>query len=167
MPTLDWIFLTVLLASLLLGAWRGLVFEVLSVLSWIVAFVVAQWLAPWLANYLPMSGASETIRYAAGFLILFILVVMLVSFIAWMMKKLISSVGLRPADRALGAVFGVARGLVILLAVTVVMEMTPMKSAPWWRESQGVNVSVVVLDALRPVLPSEFGKYLPVAKLRA
>ena len=33
MPTLDWIFLAVLLFSLLLGAWRGLMYEVFSVLS--------------------------------------------------------------------------------------------------------------------------------------
>ncbi len=64
MPALDWIFVALLLASLLLGAWRGLVYEVLSVLAWIVAFVLAQWLAPGVAQRLPMSGATEMIRYA-------------------------------------------------------------------------------------------------------
>jgi membrane protein required for colicin V production len=37
-PT-DWVLLTVLALSLLLGAWRGLVFEVLSVLGWVAAFL--------------------------------------------------------------------------------------------------------------------------------
>ncbi|MFZ9322561.1 MAG: CvpA family protein [Hylemonella sp.] len=167
MPALDWIFLAVLLASLLLGAWRGLVYEVLSLLSWVAAFVLAQWLAPSVASRLPMSGASEMIRYAAGFVLVFIAVVMVVSLLAWLMKKLMSSVGLRPADRALGAMFGMVRGLVIVLAVTVVMEMTPLKSEAWWRESEGANVSVVVLQTLRPVLPGEFGKYLPQGRVRA
>ena len=45
MLTLDWILLAVLLASLLLGAWRGLVYEVLSVLNWVASFVLAQWWA--------------------------------------------------------------------------------------------------------------------------
>ena len=40
MTTLDWIFVAVLLGSMLLGAWRGLVYEVLSLLGWIVAFAV-------------------------------------------------------------------------------------------------------------------------------
>ena len=44
MPVLDWVLLAVLLVSLLLGLWRGLVYEVLSVVSWIAAFVLAQWL---------------------------------------------------------------------------------------------------------------------------
>ena len=166
MPALDWIFLAVLLASLLLGAWRGLVYEVLSLLSWVAAFVLAQWLAPSVASRLPMSGASEMIRYAAGFVLVFIAVVMVVSLLAWLMKKLMSSVGLRPADRALGAMFGMVRGLVIVLAVTVVMVMTPLKSEAWWRESEGANVSVVVLQTLRPVLPGEFGKYLPQGRVR-
>ena len=57
MPTLDWIFLGVLLTSLLLGAWRGLVYEVLSVVSWLAAFVLAQWFAPDVAQRLPMASS--------------------------------------------------------------------------------------------------------------
>ena len=45
MAALDWIFAAVLLASMLIGAWRGLVFEVLSVLGWVAAFFAAQWFA--------------------------------------------------------------------------------------------------------------------------
>ena len=55
MPMLDWVFLAVLAASLLLGAWRGLVYEVLSVTSWVAAFIVAQWLAP-------DAAAAESLR---------------------------------------------------------------------------------------------------------
>ena len=66
MATLDWVFLAVLLVSLALGAWRGLVYEVLSVLGWIAAFVVAQWLAPDAAAWLPMGSAGNGLRYAAG-----------------------------------------------------------------------------------------------------
>lgn len=161
MPALDWIFLALLLSSLLLGAWRGLVFEVLSLVSWVVAFVAAQWLAPTAASHLPMSGATEMVRYAAGFVLVFIAVVLAVSLLAWLLKKLLDSVGLRPVDRVLGACFGLARGLVIVLAATVVMEMTPLKNAAWWKESKGAEVSVAVLRQLRPVLPGEFGKYLP------
>ena len=64
MATLDWVFLTVLAASLALGAWRGLVYEVLSVLGWIAAFVLAQWLAPDAAAWLPMGRSGEALRYA-------------------------------------------------------------------------------------------------------
>jgi membrane protein required for colicin V production len=161
MPVLDWVFLAVLLASLLLGAWRGLVFEVLSLVSWVVAFVLAQWLAPQAAAWLPMTGATEMVRYAAGFVLVFIATVFAVGLVAWLVKKLVESVGLRPVDRVLGAMFGLLRGVVLLLAATVVMEMTPLKSSVWWPEATGVEVSRAVLRELKPLLPGEFGKYLP------
>lgn len=161
MPTLDWIFLAVLLTSLVVGAWRGLVYEVLSVCTWIAAFVVAQWFAPDAAQWLPMAGSAEAMRYAAGFVLVFIAAVFAGSLIAFLIKKLVAAVGLRPADRLLGAAFGLVRGTVLLLAVTVVVGMTPLHTAQWWQEAAGPRVATVVLSGLKPVLPQEFGKYLP------
>lgn len=161
MPTLDWIFLAVLLISLVVGAWRGLVYEVLSVCTWIAAFVVAQWFAPDAAQWLPMAGAAEPMRYAAGFVLVFIAAVFAGSLIAFLIKKLVAAAGLRPADRMLGAAFGLVRGTVLLLAVTVVVGMTPLHTAQWWQEAAGPRVATVVLSGLKPVLPQEFGKYLP------
>lgn len=161
MPTLDWIFLAVLLISLVVGAWRGLVYEVLSVCTWIAAFVVAQWFAPEAARWLPMAGSAEAMRYAAGFVLVFIAAVFAGSLLAFLIKKLVSAVGLRPADRLLGAAFGLVRGAVLLLAVTVVVGMTPLHTAQWWQEAAGPHAATVVLSGLAPVLPQEFGKYLP------
>lgn len=161
MPTLDWIFLAVLLISLVVGAWRGLVYEVLSVCTWIAAFVVAQWFAPDAAQWLPMAGSAEAMRYAAGFVLVFIAAVFAGSLMAFLIKKLVAAVGLRPADRLLGAAFGLVRGMVLLLAVTVVVGMTPLHTAQWWQEAAGPRVATVVLSGLKPVLPQEFGKYLP------
>ena len=161
MPVLDWVFAAVLLMSVLLGAWRGLVFEVLSLLSWIAAFVLAQWLAMDVAQYLPMSGASEMVRYGAGFLLVFIATVMLGGLLAALLKKLMTSVGLRPVDRVLGATFGAVRGVLLLLLATVLAAMTPFKSSPAWQESRGVAMSLTVLHTLQPSLPRDLVKYLP------
>ena len=161
MPVLDWVFAAVLLMSVLLGAWRGLVFEVLSLLSWIAAFVLAQWLALDVAHYLPMSGASDMVRYGAGFLLVFIATVMLGGLLAALLKKLMASVGLRPVDRILGATFGAVRGVFLLLLATVLAAMTPFKSSPAWHESRGVAVSLSVLHGLQPSLPRDLVKYLP------
>lgn len=161
MSALDWIFVAVLLASFVLGAWRGLVYEVLSVVSWGVAFVLAQWLAPDVGAELPMSGATEVVRYAVGFVLVFVATLFTVGLVAWGVKKLVESVGLRPVDRVLGAAFGLVRGVILLLAATVVMEMTPFKTSDWWQDAIGVEVSRTVLHGLKPMLPGDFGKYLP------
>lgn len=161
MATLDWVFLGVLGLSLLLGALRGLVYEVLSVLSWIAAFVVAQWLAPEAGAWLPMERAAAPLRFAAGFALVFVVVVFAGGLLAWAVRKLVEAVGLRPADRALGAAFGLVRGAVLLLALAVVVNMTPLRTARWWTESVGAGVSDAALRGLKPVLPEEFAQYLP------
>jgi membrane protein required for colicin V production len=157
---IDWIMLAILLASLLLGAWRGLVFEVLSVAGWIAAFVLAQLFAPQVAAWLPMSGATETVRYAAGFVALFVVVLFAAGFLAWVVKKMVEAVGLRPIDRVLGAVFGALRGVLLLLAATVVVGMTPLQASPAWKESAGAPMLASLLKSLKPMLPEQFGKLL-------
>lgn len=161
MPALDLIFLLVMLVSLAVGAWRGLIYEVLSAVSWIVAFVFAQWFAPDVAQKLPMAGVGEAVRYAAGFAVVFVLSVFVGGLFAKLAQKLFAVVGLQPADRALGAAFGLVRGVVVLLAATVVIGMTPVKSNEWWQESVGADILQAALKGLKPVLPDEFGKYLP------
>ena len=125
LPAVDWILLAVLGLSLLLGVWRGLVQELLSLAGWVAAFYLAQMYAPLTANALPMEGSSQMLRYAAGFLLTFIAV------------------------------------LVVLLAVTVLVGMTPMREAQAWQQSQGAAWLQQSLRLLKPVLPAEFGKYLP------
>ena len=161
MAALDWIILAVLLLSLLLGAWRGLAFEVMSVLSWIAAFVLAQWLASDLSLRLPMSGASEGVRYAVAFVLIFVVAVFAGGLLATLVKKLFSAAGLQPADRALGALFGLLRGVLVLLAATLVIGMTPFQTDRWWQESVGAGMARSALASLKPVLPQEFGRYLP------
>ena len=161
MAYLDWVFLGVLLLSLLVGAWRGLVYEVLSLANWVLAFVLAQWFAPALAQRLTLSGASEVLRYALAFVLVFVAVLFIGSVFNWLVSKLFHVAGLRPADRALGAIFGMMRGVLLLLAFAVLATMTPLKSQAWWTESAAQLWLTATLKGLKPVLPQEFGKYLP------
>lgn len=161
MATVDWIFVAVLAVSFLVGAWRGLVYEVLSVMSWIAAFLLAQMLAPDAAGWLPVQRAPEAGRYAIGFVVVFLAVVFAGALLAWLTKKLVQAVGLRPVDRTLGAAFGLIRGAVLLMAVAVVINMSPARTAVWWTEAEGAAIAMAALKGLKPVLPERFGKYLP------
>jgi membrane protein required for colicin V production len=159
MASTDWILIAVLAASMVLGAWRGLVYEVLSVLGWIAAFLLAQWFAPDVAQQLPMQNSDQTLRYAAAFVLVFVASVFLAGLISALMKKIISVVG--PVDRILGAIFGLFRGLILLLALSVVVQMTALQESDWWLESQGGPMLMTLLKGLRPMLPEKFGAYLP------
>ncbi len=157
---LDWILLAIVVASLLIGAWRGLVFEVLSLLAWIAAFVVAQWFAGAAAAWLPMGNASESVRYAAGFVIVFLVTIFACHLIAALVKKLVEAVGLRPVDRVLGAVFGVMRAFVLVLVLGVVAQLTPLGAADWWIQSISGPLIAGTVRNLRPALPDEIGRLL-------
>jgi membrane protein required for colicin V production len=161
MTSTDWILLALLAASMLVGAWRGLVYEVLSVMGWIAAFLLAQWLAPDVAEKLPMKDTGETLRYAAAFVLVFIASVFAAGLVSALMKRLISAVGLRPVDRILGALFGLFRGLLLLLALSVVVHMTALQESDWWADSKGGPMLITLLKGLRPMLPEKFGAYLP------
>lgn len=161
MPALDWIFALVLLASLAMGVWRGLVYEILSMLNWVAAFILAQWLAPQVVQHVPMSGAGESVRYAAGFAVVFVVAVFVGGLLALLARKLLAAAGLAPVDRTLGAAFGLVRGVVVLLAATVVVCLTPLKSGLWWQESTGASIGTAALKGLKPALPEQFAKYLP------
>jgi membrane protein required for colicin V production len=157
----DWVVMAVLAVSVLLGLWRGLVYEVLSVLNWVAAFVLAQWLAPRAAELMPLGHAGEAIRYAAGFVVVFIGALFLGGLVAWLAKKVIAAAGLAPVDRVLGAAFGVVRGTVIVLAVAVLVHLTGLKNSGWWTESMTAGVATAALRGLKPVVPERFAAYLP------
>lgn len=160
MTTLDWILAGVLGFSLLLGAWRGLVYEVLSVLGWAASFYAAQWFAPQVARLLPLQSVSDPVRYAAAFVLVFVAAVFVAGLLAALLKSLVDAIGLRPVDRTLGAAFGVLRGVIMLLAATVVIDMTALKSSAWWQQSTGAQTLTATLTSLRPLLPEQFAKYL-------
>ena len=145
---------------MLLGAWRGLVYEVLSVLGWAVSFYAAQYFAPVVAGWLPLQSSSETVRYTAAFVLVFVAAVFTAGLLAFLLKKLTESIGLRPVDRTMGAAFGLVRGVILLMAVAVVINMMALEKSLWWQESKGAPVLNATLKGLKPVLPEQFAKYL-------
>lgn len=161
MNWVDWALALVLLLSVMLGIWRGLVYEVLSVAGWVAAFFTAQAYAGAVGDWLPMSQFAPALRSAAGFALVFIGTAFACGIVSWAVKQMVASVGLRPVDRVLGGAFGVARGLLILLGLTVVVSMTPLRAQAVWQSSPMASALAQTLSAIKPVLPVAVGQYLP------
>lgn len=158
----DWILLGVLFVSMMVGFWRGLVYEVLSLAGWVAAFVLAQWFASDVIVWLPfLKGAAEPVQYAIAFVVVFIATLFAAGLVSWLIKKLVETVGLRSVDRSLGALFGLARGLVLLLALTVVVQLTGFSTEVWWKNARGPVFLSASLDRLKPLLPQSFAEILP------
>lgn len=161
MAGLDWVVMALLAASVLLGLWRGLVYEVLSVLNWVAAFLLAQWLAQRVAAMIPLGHADDAVRYAVGFTVVFIVALFAGGFLAWATSRLVVAAGLRPVDRALGGMFGLVRGVVAVLAIAVVVHIAGFDTGGWWKESRTAGVATAALRSLKPVVPERMGAWLP------
>ena len=158
----DWFLLGVLAASMLMGLWRGLVYEVLSLAGWVTAFFLAQWLATDVIAWIPfVQGAAASVQYAVGFAVVFVASLFVSAFLSWLIKKVIESVGLRPVDRVLGGAFGLARGVVLLLALTVVLQLTGMSHNDWWQSAKGPVWLDTTIQGLKPLMPESMSKFLP------
>lgn len=159
----DWGLLAVLVISVLFGAWRGMIYEVLSLLSWAVAFVLASLFAADMGASLPLGKTSEAVRDVAGFGSVFVLTLVASALLIAVLRRLVNTVGLRPVDRALGAIFGLARGGVLLMFLVVLAAKTPLHRSAEWQASVGVKVVASWVKVMVPMLPSEVARYIPSA----
>jgi len=116
MNTLDWIILVIMLFSALLAAAQGFFFEMISLAGAVLAFLLAAWgygqLAPWFLQYVKFSAFADL----AGFMTIFVSVVLLAGALARLTRWVVHEAGLRSVDRVLGATFGFIRGMVIVTA---------------------------------------------------
>ena len=158
LAALDWMLLAVLAISMLYGLWHGLVREFFSLAGWIAAFFFAQGLASAVGQWLPMQGSSPLLRTAAGFAVVLVGVLIVSTLLGWIVSKLLAAVGLGPLDRLLGGVFGLLRGVVLLLALTLLVGLTPLRDHPLWQQSVGAQHLRAGLQWLTPFWPEGLGK---------
>lgn len=155
----DWLALSLLVLSLLWGVWRGLVHEVLGVLGWGLAFWIAQRFGPALAQYLTV-WASDSLRLAVAFFVLFLLTVVVVAACIWMLGRVMSAVGLRPLDRILGGLFGLLRAALLLLAIGVLVNAAGWRDSDWWSASVAADLITQVLQVIKLWMPAPWADYL-------
>ena len=113
---MNWIdasILIIMVLSSIFGIWRGLVREILSLVTWIFALLVARRYSDVLASFLFSSFDNQTISYVVAFALIFIIVMMLGTLLNFLLSKLLMFTGLKFIDRLLGGVFGIARGVII------------------------------------------------------
>ena len=150
----DWALAIVLLLSVTIGLWRGLVYEILALVGWVAAFAVAKWYGASAASWLPVGEVGSTLRLAAGYAATFFVVLIAWTLMAKLVRMLISATPLTVLDRALGAGFGLARGVLILLMVALVVPLIPPASnSNAWKSSVGAVWLAALIKELKPMWP--------------
>ena len=157
MTAFDYGVIAILLASLALGLWRGLIGEVLALLAWVLAGLAAWQLGPEV-GVLITAIADPGLRVLAGYAAVFVGVLIVLSLIKLAVRGLLKALGLTAVDRVLGVVFGVARGLLIVFILVAIGGMTSLPKEIWWRNASLSQPLETAVLASKPWLPPEAAK---------
>jgi len=161
MTTLDYAVIGLVLISALLGVWRGLVYEVLSLLGWLAAYWVARTFGRELIPYLPQGWADNaSLAAVLAFGLAFLLTLLLCGGLTWLLSKLVKLAGLGLPDRLFGGLFGLLRGGMMVLLLVWLAGLTALPKTELWREAQLTQPLQQLALAVQNWLPDGFGQNL-------
>ena len=153
MNAADVSILAIVLLSTVIGIARGFMVEAMSLGAWIAAVVAATALGPVLAGAFEGRIEMPSARIALGYGIVFVATLLVGALVTWAVRRLVEESGLSGTDRMLGLVFGLVRGVLIVVVLVLLSGLTPFPRDPWWRESRALPSFVALARDFLPLLP--------------
>ena len=156
MTEFDYAVIGIMLVSLLLGIWRGLVYEVLSLLGWPLAFMASRQFAGSIEPLLPVG--QEFVRVALAYALVFIAVLIVWGILVWLFCKLVKAAGLGALDSLLGSLFGLLRGAFVILVLVWLAGMTRIPEQEFWRNAYSSAAIEKAATLGKTVLPDDISR---------
>lgn len=135
MTAFDIAVLAIVAISTLLAFLRGIVREIIALVAWIAALIVAVRYGSDFAGLFTGIDVSPAVKQVVAFSIVFFAVLIAGGFIAMLLSRAVRAVGLGVVDGLLGGVFGVARGMVVVLLGILVCGLTSLPKNEWWQNA--------------------------------
>lgn len=135
MTSFDYAVIAIIVLSALVGWWRGFMYELFSLIGWLAAFIVARTFSAELVPYVPLAVGAENLRSAAAFAALFIVTLIMGALFAWFLARLAKFAGLRGMDGKFGAIFGMLRGGLVVIALVWLGGLTDLPQLPFWHNA--------------------------------
>lgn len=158
MTAFDYTVLAIVGFSVIVSVWRGAVRELFALAAWVMAFFVAQAYGTTVSALLPAAMDSAALRVLAGFGLVFVSVLVLAALGGMLLSKLVRAAGLGAADRVLGGVFGLLRGMLAILILVLLGGLTAAPRQPVWREAMLSAPLEAAVLTVRSYLPDELSK---------
>ena len=171
MTWMDIVILVVFLVFSVLGLARGLIAELFSLLSWVIALYVGAHYGE-LAKPLMSSWMTDSpFQGLAACLFVGVIAYVVVALIGALLNKQISASIFAPINRMLGLLFGAARGALVVGFLTLITLQFGLQESETWKASKlrlAATTSADLLDNLvdfeallrnnsilgRPVIPT-------------
>ena len=113
-----------------------------------------------MADLLEPFVASDSLRNWVGGGILFVATLIVGAIVNFIVSQLVSKTGLSGTDKALGIVFGGARGVLIVTMIVLLASLTPMPEASWWQDSAMIGFFQQLAEWVKEVIPADsVGKF--------
>ncbi|MFW5824326.1 MAG: CvpA family protein [Marinobacter sp.] len=157
---IDWVIIALLTISTLISLKRGFVREALSLVTWVTAFIIARTFHPQMQSLLASTVETPLVRLIAAFAILFVATLIVGAIVNNLIAHLVRVTGLSATDRVLGMVFGLLRGVVVVVVAIAFTRYTPLAEDTWWRTSVMIDRLGVVEDWSRRTFGDEFERFL-------
>lgn len=153
MNILDIALSAMILISAVVGLWRGLLREVLSLASWVAAVWVAYHYVAVAETYLTEYIRHDVLRVAIAFAVIFLGVLILAALLSRLICRMLAGSGLTGVDRVLGFFFGVARGVFIVVLLIFAALFMDLSHQPWWQTSGLVEIFIPIAELFKSFLP--------------
>ena len=158
MSWLDIAILAVIALSALFGVTRGLVREALSLGGWVLATWVALEFSPRLSDAMATGISIVSLRFILAFLILFIATLVIAALLSHLISQTVRKSSLSGTDRALGGLFGVLRGVVLVVVLIWLAGFTKLPQQASWQQSMLVGHFEKTAGWMRTMIPPNIGK---------
>jgi len=148
MVIVDYLLLAVFLLSALMGLFRGLVKEALSLVGWVLAAWCAWRFGGAVADMIPSVVDDSMIEIWVARVIVLVAVLILTGLLSRLIAYVVHQSGLSGTDRLIGMVFGMARGVVLVSLVVMLLDAAGFGADPWWRESKLIPYAAPLAERL-------------------
>lgn len=155
MVWIDFVILLIIILSAVVSSVRGFVREALSLSGWIIAFWVSLTFSGGLSVLFDRTIADPILRLVVSFLILFIASLIVSTIVNYFVTQLVHRSGMTRADRSIGVVFGVLRGILIVTALVMFSGLTPFPQTPSWDNSFLLYYFEGIAVWLRDLMPGD------------
>lgn len=156
----DYFILGIFAVSGVIGLVRGFLKEVMGIVVWVAAFILAFRLSGVGAELLTPYVDVPSARVFIAFGLVFLIALIVGGLLNYLLGKLVESTGLDGTDRMFGLFFGLARALILLVAVVFVSRMTPLPQDPWWRQAVLIPPLERLADYSAAFLPESIRGYI-------
>lgn len=154
MTVADWLIVTAVVLSTVQAVAQGFFTEAFALAGTVVGFLVAAWEYPWLADRILGYVDPRWVADLIAFFVIFVAIILLAGLAGRITSWAVREAGLKWMDRFLGAVFGFARGLLVVMVVCLATAAFA-PNAQWLKRSSTAPYFLAVGRAATWLTPSD------------